>query len=578
MFAGPIFSREALTTPRQVKHYVMRAGYVALLFVLIYTIGQATFGWQAVRNVGDFARFGSLVFQILSVIQLTLILFFSLLLAGGGVAQEKDRQTLILLFMTEMHDRELVLGKLFASLLNVGVALAASVPVFSMLYLLGGVTLAQIGWCLALCSVTSLAAGCWGVLVAFWREKTFQTIAISVVGALLYLGGIEIGIQLSKHFPAMAVAGPWLELFNPYRSLFRVLDPLAYQTDVGVVHVTAWQGVIALFGLSVVLIVFTTLRLRVWYPPRTVFQPVEGKKEGETATSAKVRNVWTNPILWREICTRAYGRKGILIKLAFLLIAALVFQFAISADQGVLAGGVITPVGLAFVVLSFIALLLVNAQAATSLTSERDAKTLELLLVTDLTAREFLFGKIGGILYNTKEVIVVPLLVAGWSVWQGNMGVEGTIYLVVGYIVLVAFTTMLGLHSGLSYENSRSAIANSLGTVFFLFVGTSIFMVLLIQTRASFFLQFQSFIVFIGVGSIGLYASLTQKNPSLALTLSAGLLPFLTFYAITEYLLGGTLGVSLVVTVGYGFPTVAMLIPAISEFDVALGRTTLDKG
>jgi hypothetical protein len=27
----------------------------------------------------------------------------------------------------------------------------------------------------------------------------------------------------------------------------------------------------------------------------------------------------------------------------------------------------------------------------------------------------------------------------------------------------------------------------------------------------------------------------------------------------------------------YGFPTVAMLIPAVSEFDMALGRTTLDR-
>ena len=137
---------------------------------------------------------------------------------------------------------------------------------------------------------------------------------------------------------------------------------------------------------------------------------------------------------------------------------------------------------------------------------------------------------------------------------------------------------MLGLHSGLSYEVSRAAIANSLGTMFFLFVGIFIFMMLLVEARSSFFLQFQSFLVFIGMGSLALYASLSHRNPSSALRTAALVLPFLTFWTITEFLREGTLGVCVVMSAAYGFATAAMLVPAVSEFDVALGRTTLDKG
>jgi hypothetical protein len=137
---------------------------------------------------------------------------------------------------------------------------------------------------------------------------------------------------------------------------------------------------------------------------------------------------------------------------------------------------------------------------------------------------------------------------------------------------------MLGLHSGLSFDRSRTAIANSLGTIFFLFIGIFIFMLLLVEARSSFAQQFASFVVFILAGSIALYASLSHKNPSGALMLSAGVLPFLTFYAITEYLLQGSLGVCFSIAAAYGFTTLAMLVPAVSEFDVALGRTTLDKG
>jgi hypothetical protein len=135
---------------------------------------------------------------------------------------------------------------------------------------------------------------------------------------------------------------------------------------------------------------------------------------------------------------------------------------------------------------------------------------------------------------------------------------------------------MLGLHGGLTWDNSRNAIANSLGTMFFLFIGIFVFMLLLVEARASFAIQIQSFIIFIGLGSIGLYGSMTHKNPSSALTLASMLLPFLTFYAITDFLLGGSLGVCLWICVAYGFASIAMLMPAISDFDVALGRTTQD--
>jgi hypothetical protein len=145
-------------------------------------------------------------------------------------------------------------------------------------------------------------------------------------------------------------------------------------------------------------------------------------------------------------------------------------------------------------------------------------------------------------------------------------------------LLLTVFATMLGLHAGLSFDNSRSAIANSLGTMFFLFLGVFICLVLIVEARTSFASQLLSFLVFILGGSMGLMVSLTHKNPSPALTTSAFILPFFTFYSIVGFLLGNTLGIWLVVSMAYGFTTAAMLVPAVSEFDVALGRTTVEKG
>lgn len=568
MLAGPIFNREVTTSPRQLKHYLVRAGYVAALFVLMYTTSQATFGWQSPQTVGEVARFGSLLFQIFSLVQLMLVLCFALLFAGGSVAQEKDRQTLILMLMTDMRDRELVLGKLFSSLLLVGVLLAASVPVYALIYVLGGVSLEQIAASLAICVATALAAGSWGSLVALWREKTFQTLAISVLGTVLFIGAVEAGTAFTS-----AEVGYWFSLLNPFRAMMIVLDPLGSEAGgIPTAHI------LALLGLSVVLNVVAITRLRVWNPSRTLYVPTKEGDIDATTGKGKVRTVWVNPVIWREMCTKAYGRKVFVIKLAYFAIfaAAMAYIAYMPAGESRAVLGMISTSGFAFVVIGLISLLLVNAQAVTSLTTERDLKTLELLLVTNITAKEFIYGKLGGIFYNTKEIILPPLIMAGYFAFHGMLGAENTLYLICGYLILALFAAMLGLHAGLTYDSSKTAIANSLGTMFFLFLGIFICLMLIIESRSSFLLQLPSFLVFILGGSLGLWGSLTHKNPSPALTTSALILPFFTFYAITSFLLDNTLGVLIAVTITYGFTTLAMLVPAVSEFDVALGRSTAE--
>jgi ABC-type transport system involved in multi-copper enzyme maturation permease subunit len=612
LFAGPIFSREALTSPRQLRHFLIRSGYVAALFVLMYTAGQAMFGWQQVRSIGDVARFGSLVFQIFSLVQLSLVLFFALLFGASGVAQEKDRGTLILLLMTDMRNHELVLGKLFAGLLMVMVLILASVPVLFLVLLLGGVGIDQVLWSLVICAASALTAGSWGLLVAYWREKTFQTLAISVLGFVILLGvveGLVTGLDsLSASSTAAHWAAHWIGLLNPYRVLLSVLNPLAGRSGLEPAHVAAWDFLLVMAVATLVINGITMLRLRIWNPSRSFEAPVGWQEEtaanstdsegaaadqalsgvAEVArtrpqSTAKTRRIWANPVVWREICTKAYGRKILVIKAAYVVVAALIaFAIAQSPASSELVLGMISPAGVGLVGLCLISLMLINAQAVTALTSERDGKTLELLLMTDVTAKEFIYGKLGGIFYNTKELIVIPLALAAYVLYTragaADAFSEVCLYVTLGFLVLVVFSATLGLHSGLSFERSRTAIANSLGTIFFLFIGIFIFMLLLVEARSSFAQQFASFVVFILAGSIALYSSLSHKNPSAALMLSAAVLPFLTFYAITEFLLQGSLGVCLSIAAAYGFTTLAMIVPAVSEFDVALGRTTLDKG
>ena len=133
-----------------------------------------------------------------------------------------------------------------------------------------------------------------------------------------------------------------------------------------------------------------------------------------------------------------------------------------------------------------LSLLLAAAQAATAITSERDVGALDLLLVTDLTPKEFIFGKLGGILWNTKEYLIPSLILAviyacwgllaappaGHKSLAFSMNATALVCVDGGLLVLMAFVMVLGIHVALRNTNSGAAVVQTLGTVFFLSLGT----------------------------------------------------------------------------------------------------------
>ena len=293
------------------------------------------------------------------------------------------------------------------------------------------------------------------------------------------------------------------------------------------------------------------------------------------SSTGKAREVWDNPILWREVRTRAYGRKTFIIGIAFFLL----FAFAIFSLHRTFAENA-TPtfaqLALPTIPLILLSMFLLNAQAIASMTSERDLGAFPLLLASDLSPKEFVFGKLFGAFYNMKEAAFFPLALCAYLGWKGATSPATTWQLILGIIVLYFFVAMIGVHVGLQFENTRSATAASLGIVFFLFIGVAVCIWTMLAFSGSFEAQLQPFIAFMVGGGIGLYLALGARNPSKAIALASFALPPATFYAATSFLLGKPLFVFVSVVSAYFFATLAMLIPAIDEFDVATGRSTAD--
>ncbi|MGL6076610.1 MAG: ABC transporter permease subunit [Fimbriiglobus sp.] len=606
---GPIFTRELTTVPRRASHYSARTAILGLLGILGVTAWQATVGFTREATLGETARFGLLLFQIIVFVQLVLLIFFAALSAASAVSQEKDRRTFVLLLITDMYDYEIVLGKLFGSLLPITVLLAVTVPVLSMLLLLGGIDPSQVWQACAVMFTTAFVAGSLGGVVALWRERTFQSLALSVLLISLYLALVQ----------AVPVLGPLLSATTDWELLQAAVDPFSAMRSVLDMPPGGWTGMAPAYMYSLVMLggfialnAFGIWKLRAWNPsgepimqrektavdPEADLSPDQLKEFRAKAHAApgQVREVWENPVVWREIRTYAYGRRPLLVKFAFLFVLAFLWYYSYTLIH---APGGRVPFAAAYglVPLAVLSLLLVAAQAVTAITSERDGGALDVLLVTDISPYEFVFGKIFGVLYNAKEYIIPPLILAVYFCFEGmytrvppgassldrflaNLG--PLIAVLIGLVVMFAFVISLGLHVSLRNINSRLAIVNTLGTVFFLSVGTLICIYLIVINGGSFANQWLSFIAFLVLGIGGLVWVLSGDRPSTALTLGSVFCPLAMFYCVTNIIIAkpGTdesadpLVPFLALAAAFGFTISAIMIPLLSEFDVALGRTT----
>lgn len=605
---GPIFTREVVTVPRRTGHYPGRAALLGLIAILGITTWQATVGFARDATLGETAAFGLLLFQIVAFVQLLLTLFFAALSAAGAVSQEKDRRTFVLLLVTDMRDYEIVLGKLLGALLPILIQLLVTAPVLAMLLLLGGIDPEQVLQAVLVLGASAVAAGSLGGLVALWRERTFQALALSVIFLVLY---VCLTQALGAVGPLMAPDIDWFIVqawLDPFVTMQTVLAPPA----------GGWAGIAPSYGFVLVMLGWCAVlngvgiwKLRRWNPSGEPIMQREGpqdavdtdesieleKRARAHAAPGKARQVWQNPVLWREIRTLAYGRRPLLVKLAFGVVLALILYFAVT-ELNQPGGRPAFAAAYGLVPVAVLSLLLVAAQAATSVTSERDTGALDVLLVTDISPKEFVFGKFLGVVYNCKEYLIPSFALAVFYAARGALArtpagagtgevLEANFAPLVAVggalLVLYAFAITLGLHVSLRVPNSRLAIANTLGTIFFLSVGTLICIYLIVINRGSFANQWLSFIAFLVLGIGGLLYVLSADRPSPALSLASVVCPLAMFYCVVNVLIAkpGTdesadpLIPFLVLGSAFGFAIAAMLVPLLSEFDVALGRTTL---
>lgn len=226
-FWNPIVSKEYRSRMR-----TWRAPVAMMVFILLIGgLGWAMFASMVSSASSPFgvaqpATYGQNLFTALVIFQVVLLAFITPALTAGAISGERERQTIDLLFVTRIPPFSIIWGKLLASMSFVLLLLILSVPIFSLVFLFGGIELDQVFYAFIVTAVTALTLGLVGIAFSAWFRRTLPaTVAAYGAAFVLFAGTLLYGVLLPTDVDPKATtlpAPPAITLLSPILPLWTI--------------------------------------------------------------------------------------------------------------------------------------------------------------------------------------------------------------------------------------------------------------------------------------------------------------------------------------------------------------------
>lgn len=168
----PLLGKELLEQASRKQTYVIRVTYAMVLFGAFIFYYIRNLGAEPVMALGR----GRGPFLFLVTAQLLTIFLFLPPMMAGAIAEEKERDTLGLLFLTDLTPWELVLQKYIGRLIPMLTLLLVSLPLLAVAYSLGGVSVAMLCSSVESLFLLCLAVGALTLECSAHQATTFQAL------------------------------------------------------------------------------------------------------------------------------------------------------------------------------------------------------------------------------------------------------------------------------------------------------------------------------------------------------------------------------------------------------------------
>jgi ABC-type transport system involved in multi-copper enzyme maturation permease subunit len=483
---GPVLFYDLVRSARQSRTFLLRGTYAFALLVVLFLVysdhinHDDLFG-EAHVDTQELTRFASGFFLTFLSVQFGAVFLLTPIFTATAIAEEKERKTLEYLLVSDLQNREIVLGKLASRLLAMLLLLVSGLPVLSFVQFLGGVDPNLVLAGFAATVMTMLSLGSLGIANSVYADRPRGAIFSTYVMAGGYL------LASSCCAPASSVSGlGWISAGNIFVAYYHVTSSagtaggttgaavLSVLTDCVIFHAVAAA---VLSGLA-------TLKLRAWNREsrpqsehRVVVVPT-GPRPGSSVIRITLRlpRIGKDSILWKELYAEPGYRLHPLARSLLLFAGGVLgagaavtylcgLALSLSAlDPGEFVTNWVRVVGTS---IASVMVLAVAVRGSTSLASERDRQTLDSLLTTPLSSSALLRSKWLGAILSVRQ---------GWwflgAAWllgflAGGLHPLSLLLLAASWWVFAAFAVGLGLWFSL---HSRSTLRATVWTLVTLLV------------------------------------------------------------------------------------------------------------
>lgn len=203
----PLLGKELLEQASRRQTYIVRVTYAVVLFGAFVFYYIRNLGAEPVLALGR----GRSPFLFLVTAQLLTIFLFLPPMMAGAIAQEKERDTLGLLFLTDLTPWELVLQKYIGRLIPMLTLLFLSLPLLGVTYSLGGVSSTMLCYSAITLFLTCLAVGALSLECSAHQATTFQALVRSwglcvVFVTCCWTGPLQLGLLTPAAFAPISTA------------------------------------------------------------------------------------------------------------------------------------------------------------------------------------------------------------------------------------------------------------------------------------------------------------------------------------------------------------------------------------
>lgn len=227
---NPVLARELKQRMRGRYVWLVLTLYLAVLAVILRWVYVAASTEERFGGGIDLlasATAGRAIFQWLLFFMLLLVCFIVPGLTAGAISGERERQTMIALQLTLLRPRSIVAGKLLASLAFVVLLIVASLPLVTVPFLVGGVSLSEVAQGLIMVLATAVTLACLTLACSALLRRT-QAATVVAYGITLALVLGTLLVYGAQQIPRRTNGGPrpdpWILALNPFAATAVVVE------------------------------------------------------------------------------------------------------------------------------------------------------------------------------------------------------------------------------------------------------------------------------------------------------------------------------------------------------------------